>query len=64
MPSYYDNFIAASQAKTADPEHRRKLLFNITQYDKKVVEGKKQYSNLELARQRAAVLKWRSIENL
>lgn len=64
MPSYQDDFIAASQVKTADPEHRRKLLFNITQYDKKVVEGKKQYSNLELARRRAAVLKWRSIENL
>ena len=64
MPSYQEDFLAASKIKASDPEHRRKLLFNIHKYDEKVVEGKKQYSNLELARQRAAVLKWRAVENL
>jgi L-lactate dehydrogenase complex protein LldF len=62
--SFSEDFLAQSQKIVPDAEHRRKLSFNILQYDKKVVEGKKQYSNLELARQRAAVLKWRSIENL
>jgi hypothetical protein len=36
-----------------DNEHRRKLAFNILQYDKKVEHGKDQYLNLELAKQRA-----------
>lgn len=47
-----------------DKEHRRKLLFNISQYDKKVVDGKKQYANLELAKERASHLKWKVTENL
>lgn len=45
-------------------EHRRKLQFNISQYDKKVVDGKHQFSDLELARERAANLKWKATENL
>lgn len=64
MSSNLNQFLDASEKKTFDREHRRKLNFNITQYDKKVVEGKKQYGDLELARRRAALLKWRAIENL
>ena len=62
--SFSEDFLTQSEKIVPDLEHRRKLSFNILQYDKKVVEGKKQYSNLELAKQRAASLKWRSIENL
>jgi L-lactate dehydrogenase complex protein LldF len=62
--SFSEDFLAQSQKIAPDSEHRRKLSFNILQYDKKVVEGKKQYSNLELAKQRAASLKWKAIENL
>ncbi|HLG34594.1 MAG TPA: lactate utilization protein B [Bacteroidia bacterium] len=62
--SFSEDFLAQSQKIVPDLEHRRKLSFNILQYDKKVIEGKKQYSNLELAKQRAASLKWRAIENL
>ncbi|MBK5285885.1 MAG: lactate utilization protein [Bacteroidia bacterium] len=62
--SFSEDFITQSEKIVPDLEHRRKLSFNILQYDKKVVEGKKQYSNLELAKQRAASLKWRAIENL
>ena len=47
-----------------DKEHRRKLAFNISQYDKKVVEGKHQFAEFDIARQRAATLKWRVTENL
>jgi L-lactate dehydrogenase complex protein LldF len=64
MQQNFQEFIDASEAKTFDKEHRRKLSFNIAQYDKKVEEGKHQYENLELAKQRASNLKWKSIENL
>lgn len=64
MSHYADQFIADSESKVFDAEHRRKLAFNIQQYDKKVVEGKHQFDDLELARQRASTLKWKVIENL
>lgn len=64
MSTKVEDFIEAAENKSFDKEHKRKLQFNIYQYDKKVVEGKQQYSNLELARQRASVLKNKIIENL
>lgn len=62
--SNLDSFLAAAENKAFDAEHKRKLKYNIGQYDKKVAEGKQQYANLELARSRAAVLKHKVIENL
>src|SRR5437763_15991057 len=59
-----EKFLADSEVKAFDKEHRRKLAFNILQYDKKVVHGKEQYADYELARQRAANRKWKVIENL
>lgn len=64
MSTIAEKFLIDAEKKVFDPEHRRKLSFNIGQYDKKVVEGKKQYANLELARERAAALKTKAIENL
>jgi L-lactate dehydrogenase complex protein LldF len=64
MSLHAEQFILDSEALVFDKEHRRKLAFNINQYDKKVVEGKHQFNNLEVARERASVLKWRVIENL
>ena len=40
------------------------MAFNISQYDKKVIDGKNQFSDLEIAKQRGAMLKWKVIENL
>ena len=57
-------FNADASSLVFDKEHRRKLAFNILQYDKKVVEGKHQYADFDNARQRANFLKWRSIEQL
>lgn len=57
-------FLNDSESRVFDKEHRRKLAFNIQQYDKKVVEGKHQYADFDNARQRANFLKWRSIEQL
>ena len=59
-----EQFLLDSEALVFDSEHRRKLAFNISQYDKKVVDGKHQFDDLESARQRAAAIKWRVIENL
>ena len=59
-----ETFLDKAEAKTFDAEHHRKLLYNIGQYDKKVIDGKKQYSNLELAKTRAAAIKHKVIENL
>ncbi len=64
MSEQAEQFLTDAESKVFDKEHRRKLAFNISQYDKKVVEGKHQFDDLELAKQRAANIKWRTIENL
>ncbi len=64
MTESLKDFLTASDKKSFDKEHKRKLLFNISQYDKKVVEGKLIYSDLNLARERASHLKTKAITNL
>jgi L-lactate dehydrogenase complex protein LldF len=64
MSKSLELFLEASEKKSFDAEHRKTLLYNILQYDKKVVEGKQQFGNLELAKTRAAATKQKSIENL
>jgi len=59
-----EQFLLDAESKVFDKEHRRKLAFNIQQYDNKVDQGKSQFIDLELARQRAAMLKWKVLENL
>lgn len=57
-------FIAKSTIKAADLDHRRKINFNIGKYNSKVPEGKEQFANVHLARERAKNAKWRAIETL
>ncbi|MFH1004993.1 MAG: LutB/LldF family L-lactate oxidation iron-sulfur protein [Bacteroidota bacterium] len=64
MSSSSEQFLIAAEKKVFDAEHRRKISFNIAQYDKKVIEGKKKFNNLDLSRSRASVLKTKVIENL
>lgn len=64
MADTLETFLQAAEKRTFDAEHKRKLRYNIKQYDKKVAEGKEQYANLDLARSRAALLKHKVIENL
>src|SRR5271169_2938539 len=59
-----EQFIRDAKKQAGDAEHKRKLLFNISKYDKKVVSGKKQYADLPLARRRASSVKTKAIENL
>src|SRR5436190_9165061 len=58
------SFIAKSTVKAADLLHRKKINFNIAQYDAVVPFGKQQFADLSTARERAKNLKWRAIENL
>lgn len=57
-------FIAKSSIKAADLEHRRKINFNIGKYNSKVPEGKEQFADVHLVRERAKNIKWRAIETL
>lgn len=57
-------FLAKSEVKAHDLEHKRKLAFNIQKYADTVVKGKQQYANLDLARKRAKNTKWKAIEQL
>src|SRR5689334_3278140 len=58
------SFIAKSTEKAADLDHRRKINFNISKYNNVVPQGKQQFENVHLARERAKNLKWRAIETL
>lgn len=58
------SFIAKSTIKAADLEHRRKINFNIGKYNAVVPQGKKQFTDLMLARETAKNKKWDAIENL
>ena len=64
MTTTEQTFIAKSTIKAADLDHRRKINFNIKQYNNKVPEGKQQFPDLHLARERAKNIKWRAIETL
>jgi L-lactate dehydrogenase complex protein LldF len=64
MSEQSEIFIAKSAIKAADPEHRRKINFNIGRYNASVIKGKEQFADLHLARERAKNIKWRAIETL
>jgi L-lactate dehydrogenase complex protein LldF len=57
-------FLAKSDVKSADLEHKRKLAFNISKYNETVVKGKQQYADLDFARKKVKNIKWKAIENL
>ena len=62
--SRQQRFIARSEIKAHDLEHKRKISFNIARYADAVVKGKLQFNDLDLARRRAKNTKWQAIENL
>lgn len=64
MSDTSETFIAKSTVKSADLEHRRKINFNIGRYNAVVPQGKMQFDNVALARERAKNIKWRAIETL
>ncbi len=57
-------FLADSEERAFDREHREKLRYNISRYSVAVERGKCQFSDIEHVRQRAARQKEQSINNL
>lgn len=64
MSEQSSTFVAKSTVKAADREHRRKINFNISRYNAVVPQGKKQFTDVPLARERAKNVKWKAIETL
>jgi L-lactate dehydrogenase complex protein LldF len=64
MPGQSTSFQAKSTIKAADREHRRKINFNISRYNAVVPNGKQQFTDIHLAREKAKNLKWQAIETL
>jgi L-lactate dehydrogenase complex protein LldF len=64
MTNRVHSFLAKSDIKAHDKEHKRKLQFNISKYDQTVVKGKLQYSDLEYIKKKAKNVKYKAIENL
>lgn len=57
-------FIKDSEKIAFDKRHRATIKFNISKYDAAVDRGRKRYSKLDLARERAAYIKRDAIHNL
>lgn len=64
MSEFHTDFIRDTKAIAFDTEHRKKIAFNISRYDEAVVNGMKQYKDLELAKKRAAHLKHKALEEM
>ncbi len=64
MSNALDKFLIDAEKKSFDPEHRRRLDFNIGRYDQQVIKGKQQFNDLEMARKRAANRKHKVINQL
>ncbi|MBW8051090.1 MAG: iron-sulfur cluster-binding protein [Cytophagales bacterium] len=59
-----NSFLKAAETKAFDQDHRKKINFNIGKYNDAVEVGVHQFSDYELARQRAAWIKAQTINNL
>ena len=64
MSQQSSSFNAKSTVKASDKEHRRKINFNISRYNAVVPVGKQQFTDVELAREKAKNIKWKAIETL
>jgi L-lactate dehydrogenase complex protein LldF len=57
-------FTSKSKEKAEDRAHRKTINFNIGKYNAVVPQGKQQFAELDLARERAKNIKWKAIETL
>ncbi len=60
----HQDFLEASERKAFDKEHRKIIAHNMAAYERAAIHGKAQFTNLELARKRAAEKKHSAIEHL
>ena len=64
MTENASTFKAKSTVKSADLDHRQKINFNIGRYNAVLPQGKQQFENTDLVRERAKNIKWRALETL
>ncbi len=64
MSNTLHTFLQIAEQKAFDSEHKRKLLYNIGKYNATVINGKKQYADLEYVRKKVKNIKWKVMENL
>lgn len=64
MSEHSSTFMAKSEIKASDREHRNKINFNISKYNAVVPVGKQQFTDVHLAREKAKNIKWKAIETL
>ena len=64
MTENASTFKAKSTIKSADIEHRQKINFNIGRYNAVVPQGKRQFADNNLVKERAKNIKWRALETL
>ncbi len=57
-------FLKDAEKISFDQDHRRKIEYNISKYNTAVAKGKQQFSDLDLARKRAANLKHKILNDL
>src|SRR5476649_1843858 len=59
-----EEFISASEQKAFDTDHRRIINYNIGKYDAAVERGLSKLINLDNAKRKGHVIKWKVMENL
>src|SRR5258708_38077758 len=64
MGSISEEFLVDSENKAFDLDHRRIINYNIGKYDAAVDRGLSKIINLENAKRKGHVLKWKVMENL
>src|SRR6195952_3416835 len=64
MGNTAEEFLATSEEKAFDMDHRRIINYNIGKYDTAVDNGLSRFVNLENAKRKAHVVKWKVMENL
>ncbi len=64
MTELLHKFLEESENKAFDKDHRKKIQFNISRYNDAVERGKEQYRELDLARERAAYIRHKVINEL
>src|SRR5476649_2522382 len=64
MQSIAEEFLVASEEKAFDTDHRRIINYNIGKYDAAVSRGLSKIINLDNAKKKGHVIKWKVMENL
>src|ERR1700744_1544890 len=64
MGNTADEFLVAAEQKAFDIDHRRVINYNIGKYDAAVERGLSRLINLETAKRKGHVIKWKMMETL